>query len=688
MSFAPKGWVETVFHHSSFLSSLTSYLPIQTGIPGASDIISLISHPWPTDIGHIWTLSRDRTLRIWNAKLGCVASKTLQALPNARELPSGSPGNNKYSLLDAEQQNLLRVFSHSSNERVDIYVIAFVPTSSSTTGGFFVVLDSSSDQLVEVGIIECPKHTAHCHLQDFMIHDKTLYTLWDRQGQSMIEQTEINVAGLKTPLIPPVWKASHYAHEPELTPAYMEEQLLNSGTLNETFLNAIMKPGVFSSLTLRIALDRYIDACLTLPGSPPSQLLNTYTTLSENIVGVVGCTVTLNRDPQTGGFQHANYWTALKRDWEGFVARCRDVERSARWPLVIGTYGPDGIIVVERERIASLVDEDAAISLRRMLELDLPPHPQHELLATLWGLRLKLGPRALSQLENRVMDLLHQEIAFSFAEILQDSARRLKFHELLDEGEQEWFAGRLSSIQDLDTATRVALDCIGGFDLAVKKEEMEVELLTMPPPSEWMRSQAAAYSMVTIEARYGLCLCVIILLFFYADELDTWDASLLAEILAVFRGVAMLRLVGSQPADGGRSVAQGEVSSPADDVIAHMRNLNVSGYKSQPASKLSLMQLLISQTSVADDIATTAHNFLDGTGMLRSLSPAHTTQHEIVFTNRIRLLDFVNISWELLSLLPRTPGALFLQSQVLRQLGRIDDAADLLETLAGCIGKP
>lgn len=502
----------------------------------------------------------------------------------------------------------------------------------------------------------------------------------------MVEQTDIDVVGLRSQLLLPVWKASHYAHEPELTPAYMEEQLLNSGTLNEKFLNAILKPGVFSSLTLRTALDRYIDACLTLPGSPPPQLHNTYSTLAENIAGVVGCTVTLNRDPQTGGFQHANYWTALKRDWEGFVARCREVERSARWPLIMGTYGSNGIIVVERERVASLVNEDAAISLRRMLNLDIPPHPQHELLAILWGLRLKMGPRALSDLENRVMDLMHQEIAFSFAEILQDSAHRLKFHELLDEGEEDWLAGRLSSIQDLDAATRVALDCIGGFDLAVKKEEMEVQLLTLASPSEWLRSQAAAYTTVTIEARYDLCLCVIILLFFLANELETWDASLLAEIFAVFKGVAMLRLVGAQPADGGRSDAQDEDLSLADDVIAHMRKLNVSGYKSHTTSKLSLMHLLITQTS-ADDIASTAHNFLDGTGMLRSVSPAHTTQHEIVFTNRIRLLNFVDVVGELLSWLPRTPAAVFLQSQVLRQSGRIDDAAHLLETLAGCIGE-
>jgi nuclear pore complex protein Nup160 len=100
------------------------------------------------------------------------------------------------------------------------------------------------------------------------------------------------------------------------------------------------------------------------------------------------------------------------------------------------------------------------------------------------------------------------------------------------------------------------------------------------------------------------------------------------------------------------------------------------------------MHLLITQIPAADDIATTTHNFLDGTGVLRSLSPTHITQHEIAFTNKIMLLNFVNVAWELLSWLPRTPAAVFLQSLVLRQLERIDDPAHLLETLAGCIGKP
>ncbi|CAA7259487.1 unnamed protein product [Cyclocybe aegerita] len=682
-------WIETVFHHGSFLSSLTAFLPLHSGIPNAADIISLASHPWPTDIGNVWTMSRDRTLRLWKAKLGCVASKTLPTVPNFRNASTSTSPTAKHLLLDAEQQKLLRVFSLTSEdeERMDVYILAFIPTPSSTTGGFFCLLDTSTDQLIDVGIIECPKHTVHCHLQDFMVVGNALYTLWDQQGQSMVERTDFNVSALRSHnLQPALWRASQYSHEPELTPAYMEEQLLSPGSLTEKFLDAVMKPGVFSSLTLRTALDKYVDACLSLPGSPPPQLLNTYATLCENIAAVVGCTVTLNRDPLTGGFQHANYWTALKRDWEGFLARCREVERSARWPLSIGAHGQNGIVVVERERVGSLVVEDVPICLHRMLDRDQAPHPQYNLLAVLWALRSKLGPHILSDLESHVVDIMHQEIAFSFAEILQDQAQRIKFKESLDEGERNWFTGRLHSIDDIDGATRTALDSIGGFDLAVKREENDTELLNVLPPSRWLQSQAAAYCTTTIEARYNLCLCLIILLFFSSDDLSQWDASLLAEVFAVFRGVAMLRFLGNQPAEGVNNALHHGSSNSADDVIAQMRNMNVSSSKTQPPSKSSLMHLFVAQSPGGDGIAAISHNFLDGTGVLQSLSPAHATKHEILVCDRVRLFGFPDITRELLSWLPRTPAATYVQSQVMLRLGRIDDASQTLEMLAGCFG--
>ncbi|KAF8204833.1 nucleoporin Nup120/160-domain-containing protein [Pholiota molesta] len=680
-------WAESIFHHGSFLSSLTAFLPLHSSTPNAADIISLASHPWPTDILNVWTLSRDRTLRLWKPKLGCVASKTLPPSPNMKDLTVSGSFSGKYLLLDAEQQNLVKVFSLISEEgdRVDIYVLVFIPTPSSTSGGFFCLLDSSSDHLVEVGMIECPKHTAHCHLQDFTINGNKLYALWDRQGQSMVERAEIDIAALKMNNVPSTpWKTSYYAHEPELTPAYMEEQLISRGSLSEKFLQAIMKPGVFSSLTLRTALDKYVDACLSIPGPPPPQLLNTYSSLCENIAAVVGCTVTLNRDPQTGGFQYANYWTALKRDWEGFVARCREVERSARWPLAIAAHGEDQVLVVERERMGSLVTEDVPIYLRRSLERDQPLHIQYELLGILWALRSKLGPTVLTEMETQIVDILHQETAFSFAEVLQDTANQIKLLDVLDEGSQSWFAGRLQSIADMDTATRNALDSIGSFDLAIKHEYTDNELLHPPPSSEWIRSQSAAYVTTTVGARYDLCLCLIISLLFQAESLPMWDASLLAEVFAVFRGLAMLRFIGNQPAEAKNP--QNAAAASADDVVAQMRNMNVSSNKHLTTSKSSLMHHLISQSQTADGIASIAHNFLDATGLLQSISPAHATKHEILFCDRIQKLGFYNTSMRLLGWLPRTPAATFLQAQILLTLGRVDDASQLFEKLAGAFG--
>ncbi|PPR02464.1 hypothetical protein CVT24_002013 [Panaeolus cyanescens] len=681
-------WSESVSQpHASFLSSFTAFLPLHSGIPNASDIIALASHPWPTDIASIWTLSRDRVLRKWKAKLGCVASKSLPATPNNQE--SSSSMNNSF-LLDPAYQNLIRVFSLSNgdDDSLDVYVVVFIPTPSSTSGGFFTFLNATSDHFTDMGYIDSHRHTAQCHLQDFLVHNGVVSALWDKQGQTVLETCEIDTNELSKGVLQfTPWKSSHYVQQPELTPAFMEGQLLASGSMSERFLQAVMRPGFFSTLTLRTALDRYIDACHSLPGSIPPQLIQTYSTLCENIAGVVGCTVTLNRDPQTGGFQHANYWTALKRDWEGFVARCREVERSARWPIALGVGPSNQIVIIERERVGSLVYEDVPISLHQMLEHGHPPHQQFELLAILWSLRSKLAPRTFFDLERNINDLLQQEIAFSFVEILQDQAVRSKFKENLEEGAASWFVGRLQSIPDLDAATRTALDSIGALDLAVKREDLEVEaeLLNPRPISEWSRSQVAAYCGISIDARYELCMCLILLLLFVSDELQEWDPSLLAEVFAVFRGIAMLRMVSQQSLERHEDVHRPSING-TEDVIDQLRNMNVSSSKGRTTYKTSLMQHLITSVCTDDSIATTSHNFLDSTGLLQSLSPAYVTKHEVLLCERVRQLELPIVAWNLLSKLPRTAAVTYLQSQIWLKLGRYDDAALLLEKVAGCFG--
>ncbi|TFK29339.1 hypothetical protein FA15DRAFT_610509 [Coprinopsis marcescibilis] len=692
-------WTESVFHHGSFLSSITSFIPtLHSSQPNSADIVSITTYDWLSDIGHIWTLSRDRTLRLWKAKQGCIASKALPSVPHSLDhsRASSASGSNhpsrNHPLLDEVQQNLIRVFS--KNDR--IYVLAFVPTQSSvTSGGFFCVIDTATDQLFELSIIECSKRTVHRHLQDFIIQpgqsetDKlTLITLWDSQGRSCIEKTALNLDSLEDQDAQPhVWTPAIYPKESELTPAYMEEKLLTPGSLAETFLENIFKPGMFSSLSLRTAIDQYTDACLTLPGPPPPQLMATYTTLCENVASVVGCTVILNRDPQSGAFQYSNYWTALKRDWEGFVARCREVERSARWPLSLGTRSDNKVVILERERAATLVLEDMPIHFHRLITQGHQINDQsYDILAISGALRLKIGPEVMSAIESRVIDLVHQEAAFSLVDMLLDLAVKLEVKEYLEDF--SWFKGRLERVGNLDQATRTAVDTIGGLDFSAKREEDEMDLTSLIPSSqsEWTRSLTAGYISAAVGARYQLSLSLITLLVFLSEELSSWDPNLLAEVFALFRGAAMLHYVSSMPAEKPSILADEDSGSVEDEVLSRLRNMDVSQTRVPLSAPTSLIHHLLAQSAAAGDIHIVAHNFLDNCGLLQSVSPAYATKFEVAFCERLRLLQAFDVARELLSYLPRTAATTFVLAQIWLQIGRFDDAAQLFERLAGCFG--
>ncbi|KAE9395644.1 hypothetical protein BT96DRAFT_997448 [Gymnopus androsaceus JB14] len=678
-------WTESIFQAGSFLSSFKSFLPsLNNANSNTAEIISMATHPWPTDIGHIWTLSRDRVLRLWKPKIGCVVFKTLSH-GLARE---SSPGHGKPQvLLDAEHQTLLRVFSFSEDDD-HFYVLAFLPAVSSTSGGTFLLLDALSDQVTEVGTIQCSKHTAHCHLQDFMVITNVLYTLWDRQGQSMVEKTFIDLHSIINDSSRiSVWESASCAPEMELTPAYLEEVLMGKGSITDKFFDAVMRPGLFSTLTLRTAIDQYTDSCLSLPGPPPHPLTVTYASLEENIAAVVGCTVNLNRDPQTGALQHDKYWNALKRDWEGFIARCREIERSARWPLVLGAQGQGDIIVVERERVSAQVVADLPIHLYQVLSRDLRiTDSQYDLLGILWTLRDKVGPQIMLGLESCLVDLMHQEIAFPFADILQDQTNRFHFKDALDEGASVWLIGRLSSIDNLDEAVRTSLDVIGGLDMGVKREEDEVELLLPPPDSDWFRGLTASYITTSSNARYDLCLCLMALFFFLVDDLPDWDPSLLAEVFAVFRGTAMMRYVVRQSSSAASKAPVDDISS-ADDVVSLLQNMQVSRNRNHSTPTYSLVHRLLIQTGDTSHVLPgAAHRFLDTTGLLQSVTPAIASKAEVSFCERLRLLGYIHVSRELLSWLPRTPGVSYVLSRIWLNAGRVDDAAFLLEKLAGCFG--
>ncbi|KAM5532722.1 hypothetical protein V8D89_013614 [Ganoderma adspersum] len=694
-------WRETRFDARSFLHSITSLL--HAGPPGGTDIVSIASHPQPTDIGHMWTLSRDRHLRMWTARGGCVAEHVLPSMAPGRSGLSSraSPSPVKPSvLLPPEPQKLLCIFTPSHTD--EPHVLVFIPTEGSlASGGFFQLFVVDGDALRPVTAFDASGTSVHCHLQDFTVLDDTLYTVWDKQGQSMVEVLVLTW-GESEDTKTGGWSSATYAQEAELTPAYLDELLLSDGSLEGKFFEAIMRPGTFSPLTLQSAVNQYADACRSLPPPYPPQLLQTYSTVAEQITSVVGCTVQRTKDPQTGAPLDTNYWNALKRDWEGFIARCREIERNGRWPLAIGRGNPDdGVLVIERERIASLAGEDHPLRLHRELSSSLPVGEQFDLLAILWTMRQKLGPRLLRSLEERLNEVVRQEIAFSYADIIQDQVRTSNFHEEVDEGLQSWIAGRIRSLEDvakqsgahgrqvgLQQAANEVLNLVGGFDKEVKSEEDDAEFLLRPASPEWLKALTASYATTSIHARYDIALALVIFLLFLADDLPLWEPGLLAEIFVVFRGVAMLRYGAHQPGgDNATPAVQG--AADEDAVIAKLRNMHVSasrGARFQPTYSLVHRLVNVYGHSSASGLRVSAHRFLDATGLLQSLSPADATPLETAFCERLRQLGYHEVAREVLSWFPRTAGVTYVLGRLWLDEGRYDDAGSVMEVLAGSFG--
>ena len=634
---------------------------------------------------------------MWTARGGCVAEYVLPSAAPGRVVhaPRASPSPAKpLVLLPPEPQKLLCIFTPDHTD--DPHVLAFIPTEGSlTSGGFFQLFLVDGDILRPLPAFEASETSVHCHLQDFTVLDGTLYTLWDKQGQSMVE---VRLLPWEASAVSTGWTSATYAQEAELTPAFLDELLLSSGSMADKFFDAIMRPGTFSPLTLQSAITQYTDALRSLPPPYAPQLLASYATVAEQIASVVGCTVQRTKDLKTGAPLDQNYWNALKRDWEGFIARCREIERNGRWPLAIGRGNPDdGILIIERERVASLAGEDLSLRLHRQLSATQTVDHQFALLEVLWTMRSRLGPRLLRMLEDRLHEVAHQETAFPYPDIIEDQVRSTSFNEEIDETLVLWVADRLKNLGNIQEGARFVLDIIGGFDKEVKREEDEAELLSRPTNPEWVKALTASYVTTSIHARYDISLSLMILLLFLDGELREWDASLLAEIFVVFRGIAMLRHVARQPAgDAAAQAGHGASSGGADeDVVAQMRNMHVSSAggvagagpsKFQPAHSLvHRLAALYGHSHAGLPVA--AHRLLDATGLLQSLSPAHATRLEVLFCERLRLLGYREVAREALAWLPRTPSVTCVQARLHLDEGRFDDAAETMEVLAGSFGE-
>ena len=235
--------------------------------------------------------------------------------------------------------------------------------------------------------IDASHKSAHAHLQDSTVINGHLHTLWDHQGQAAIEILDISMLDISNEPEGVGWCIILYPFEPDLTPAYLDKLFLSPSLLMDMFFSAIMHLGIFSTYTLCTTIDQYTNVCRLLPSSPPAPLIMSYVSLGEKIPTMVGCTVTLSHDTQTGALLYNKYWISLKQDWEGFIACCCAVKHSMCWSLALGMGPHREVLVAKREHTGTLAVKDLPLRLHHHLHTDLGAEPQFAVCEITWNLR-------------------------------------------------------------------------------------------------------------------------------------------------------------------------------------------------------------------------------------------------------------------------------------------------------------
>lgn len=664
-----------------------------------SQIISFASHPPPTDSVLVFSLSRDCTLRVWN--LGtCVASYAVKhaARTSLSPTPRGETptGQLRSPLLSSEPRTLIRILPASGDDlNVDdnIRILVFMPTPASfESGGWFYLFRISpnraaSKDIHQIGSIPCSPKTAGAELRDFMVYNSCLYTLWDQTGRPIVEYTHFD---------PEVqdetdqsWRSATYPFEAELTPDHLDELLLRSGggSLVDTFMSAILRPGVFSPFTIETALQQYTDSLLSIPGPQLGPLRRSYLTISEHIAAVVGCTVNVTVDPRTGVPQRAKYWNALKRDWEGFIARCRGIERSGRWPLSLGFDAKqETVLILERERAGVVASEDEPLSVQRGLG-EHHVAGEYSILQVGAALKHRLSSSEVHACETHFETMVSQERGYSYAETLNHCVTSLEAprfdltHLVLHQ---------LEGINDLSVEFERALDIISTLPAEVKLEDPDEQIV--PQATRWSRGVVTAYIHASVEARYELCLTLVVLLFHLDTRRRDLLPALLTRIFATFRNTIILRFLAWQPAgdpDGTQTM------SPDTAVLRRLQNMAVSSQG--PASRIPALEvpptyslvyrMMQESNSVEVPLPGASFTHLRVIGLFESRDASEVTMLEVALCKWLVDLGFRDAALEVIGRLPRSPGISYVHGMVLVQIGRADDGASLLQRVGANFGE-
>ena len=710
-------WREIILRPPVSLS-LSSLIPFTAKAqPGSTNTVAFATPPHPSPSLLSFSLQRDRVVRAWESGTCVAAAHVPPALSDS--LVRGSsvpPPSRSIPILDEEPQNLLHVVLPATGTPGDegLRLLVYMPASN---GGYFSIFalstpNASGARALEFyGHKQASEHPRVRSLRDFLVIDETLWTLWDDEGNTSVEYTSVDFDDDDSDHSPWVPLLPSYNVDP--LPAYLDDQELPShGSFTGTFMSFLLRPGAFSQYTLRAALQQYVTALSSTPGPYSKILSSRYSSLSEQIVAAVGCTVSLNVDPQTGEQQWHPYWAALRRDWEGFVARCANIERNARYPLKLGrsAYSGGDPLVLERERICAVVFTDNAIKFYEREVLVRAPgdprplvgnfdpsleltRPVMELVRTL---RSSIHTLQLAKTEAGLLEVARSDPKSSFPDVAADLARKDIIPGLPEEI-ATWLDERIEAIPRLDEGLHEILNIVEDLDGIKLEEETEEAQETGTPQLEWQRLLTTAYATASVHARYETLISLLTLVCFIAEgrpDLFAEYAGIIGGGFSALQCVATLHAISRRPSADPESPAQlrGEV-----DVAAMLRNMNVSGSASSTtaASRFipanSLLHLLYRASecaaksfSVAPGAA--AHQYLRYTDMLNCGESPGARIADAKLLHQLWSLGHPSASQELAGWYPRTPAIAYVLGRSLLDAGRVEDAAVNLERVEGFLG--
>lgn len=324
------------------------------------------------------------------------------------------------------QVPLLQVLPASDNDWHFIFVLS--PTPKGLQGGAILrtytaqIRKNDIVDLSAVGYISCSEETLEAEFRGFTVEPTPglstlarsaadqpngdgllddavwkVWTAWDRGGQALVEWSSLtnmlrpensvgNSRAVSKVLTAPIpgravtspWKQVHDLStilEPEVVfdSTYIDELIdANdydpedpSADIKNLMLSFIFYPGRFSQHTLHVTLADY-HANLASTAQDAQYLQDTNISIDVKVGEVVGCSIQLEEDDDTGLPKLVEYREELKREYLGFWARLQAQERQSRWPLLLapsnGNLLSGGAIVIARESIiVPAIDDELSL---------------------------------------------------------------------------------------------------------------------------------------------------------------------------------------------------------------------------------------------------------------------------------------------------------------------------------------